>query len=40
MSETSLQKKVQEVKELQRMAEEISAEIDSLQDEIKAEMLA
>lgn len=39
MSEQNLQKKVQERRELQRMAEELSAEIENIRDEIKAEML-
>lgn len=39
MSEQNLQKKVQEMRELQRMAEELSAEIENIRDEIKAEML-
>lgn len=39
MSEQNLQKKVQEMRELQRMAEELSAEIENICDEIKAEML-
>lgn len=39
MSEKNLQKKVQEIRELQRMAEELSAEIETIRDEIKAEML-
>lgn len=39
MSEQNLQKKVQEMRELQRMAEEISEEIENIRDEIKAEML-
>lgn len=39
MTEKNLQKKVQEIRELQRMAEELSAEIETIRDEIKAEML-
>lgn len=39
MSEQNLQKKVQEMRELQRMAEELSVEIENIRDEIKAEML-
>lgn len=39
MSEQNLQKKVQKMRELQRMAEEISEEIENIRDEIKAEML-
>ncbi len=39
MSEKNLQNKVKELRELQRMAEELAAEISGIQDEIKAEML-
>lgn len=39
MSTKDLQKKVRELKELQRMSEELAAEITGIQDEIKAEML-
>lgn len=39
MSLKDLQGKVRELKELQRMAEELAVEITSVQDEIKAEML-
>ena len=39
MSTKDLQKKVRELKELQRMSEELAEEITSIQDEIKAEML-
>ena len=35
-----LTKKLKEIKELKAMQEEIQAEIDSLQDEIKAHMMA
>lgn len=35
-----LDKKVRELRELRRMAEELQTEIDSIQDEIKAEMTA
>ena len=35
-----LAKKLKEIKELKAMAEELQAEIDSLQDEIKAHMVA
>lgn len=38
MSIKDLQAKVKELKELQRMAEDVKAEIETLQDEIKAEM--
>ena len=40
MSITELNSKVQELRELRRMAEELQGEIDSLQDSIKAEMAA
>ena len=40
MSTKDLTGKVRELKELQRMAEELAAEITSIQDEIKAEMLS
>ena len=40
MSNMELTKKLKEIKELKAMAEEIQAEIDSLQDEIKAHMMA
>ncbi len=36
----SINEKVQELRELRRMADELAAEIDSLQDTIKAEMEA
>ncbi len=39
MSEKNLQSRVKELRELQRMAEELAAEISGIQDEIKAEML-
>lgn len=39
MSTKDLTGKVRELKELQRMAEELASEITSIQDEIKAEML-
>lgn len=38
MSSQDLQIKIRELRELQRMAEEIKTEIDTLQDDIKAEM--
>lgn len=40
MSTIDLTTKVRELKELQQMAEELSAEITSIQDTIKAEMTA
>ena len=40
MSINELDMKVKELRELRRMADELAAEIDSLQDEIKAEMTA
>ena len=40
MSTKDLQTKVKELKELQRLSEELAAEITSIQDEIKAEMLS
>lgn len=36
----NLDKKVEELRALRRMAEEVQAEIDSIQDAIKAEMTA
>ena len=40
MSIDVMNSKVAELRELRRMADELAAEIDSLQDEIKAEMTA
>lgn len=40
MSIDTMNAKVAELRELRRMADELAAEIDSLQDEIKAEMTA
>ncbi len=40
MSTNELVSKVRELKELQAMAEELQAEINSIQDAIKAEMSA
>jgi len=40
MSTNDLQAKAKELKELQRMAEEIKQEIENIQDVIKAEMAA
>lgn len=38
MSRQEMESKVQELRELRRMAEELAAEIDSIQDAIKAHM--
>ena len=38
MSKTELQSKVDELRELRRMAEELSAEISSIEDELKRHM--
>lgn len=40
MSENTLKTKVRELKELKAMQEELNAEITSIEDEIKAEMLS
>lgn len=40
MSIIEMDSKIKELRELRRMAEELQAEIDSLQDTIKAEMTA
>lgn len=40
MSTDIMNKKVQELRELRHMADELAAEIESLQDSIKAEMTA
>lgn len=40
MSTTEISKQVKELRELRRMADEIAAEIDSIQDAIKKEMTA
>lgn len=40
MSTNELASKVRELKELQRMAEEITAEMEAIKDEIKATMTA
>lgn len=40
MSKTELQSKVDELRELRRMVEELSAEISSIEDELKAHMAA
>ncbi len=40
MSAQDLKLKVQELRELKRMMEELAAEIDAIQDAIKAEMTA
>lgn len=38
MSKQEIESRVQELRELRRMAEELAAEIDSIQDTIKAHM--
>jgi len=40
MSNTEIAQKVQDLKELKSMAEELAAEIDALEDAVKAEMSA
>lgn len=40
MSETNLQSKIKELKELTRMSEELQHEIDAIKDIIKSEMVA
>lgn len=40
MSTNNIESKVKELKELQRMSEELTAEIESIKDELKAEMAA
>ena len=40
MRTTEIQAKVNELRELRRMADELNAEIESIQDSIKAEMSA
>ena len=40
MSTIEMDSKIKELRELRRMADELQAEIDSLQDTIKAEMTA
>lgn len=40
MSMNEIERKVNELRELRRMVEELQSEIDSLQDAIKAEMTA
>jgi len=40
MSTIEMDSKIKELRELRRMADELQAEIDSLQDAIKAEMTA
>lgn len=40
MSNTEIQSKVNELRELRRMADELAAEIESIQDAIKAHMTA
>ena len=40
MSNTEIQSKVNELRELRRMADELTAEIENIQDAIKAHMTA
>lgn len=40
MSTTNINKRVKELKELQRMSDELNAEIEAIKDELKAEMAA
>ncbi len=40
MSTKELDSRIKELRELRRMADELQAEIDSIQDEIKAELTA
>ena len=40
MSTHEMESKVKELRELRRMAEELNAEIEAIQDSIKAEMAA
>ncbi len=40
MSTIEMDSKIKELRELRRMADELQAEIDSLQDSIKAELTA
>lgn len=40
MSTTNINQMVKELKELQRMSDELNAEIESIKDELKAEMAA
>lgn len=40
MTSTNIEMKVRELKELQRMSEELNAEIESIKDELKREMEA
>lgn len=40
MSTTELDSKIRELRELRRMSEELAAEIETIQDSIKAEMTA
>ena len=40
MSTTNINQKVKELKELQRMSDELNAEIEAIKDELKAEMAA
>lgn len=40
MNTNELTQKIHQIKELQRMSEELTAELESLKDEVKAEMTA
>lgn len=40
MSTTNINQRVKELKELQRMSDELNAEIEAIKDELKAEMAA
>ena len=40
MSTTNINERVKELKELQRMSDELDAEIEAIKDELKAEMAA
>ena len=40
MSTTNINERVKELKELQRMSDELNAEIEAIKDELKAEMTA
>ena len=40
MNSQELQEKVQELKELQRLAEDLEAEMDAVRDQIKGELVA
>ena len=40
MSTTNINERVKELKELQRMSDELNTEIEAIKDELKAEMAA